>query len=215
MQKVRVGVLGSGDVGRVLAAGFAGLGHDVKIGTRDAEKLRGWADTVGPRASIGSFEDAARFGDILVLATLGIATAEAIDLAGTASFDHKVVIDTTNPLDFSGGMPPRLSVGHTDSLGEQIQRQIPTARVVKAFNTVGNALMIQPQLPGGPPDMFICGNDNDAKKIVSQICEHFGWGVIDLGGIECSRYLEPMCLVWVLHGARTGQWMHAFKMLHA
>lgn len=215
MQKVRVGVLGSGDVGRVLAAGFAGLGHDVKVGSREPGKLSGWADTVGPRASIGTFEEAARYGDILVLATLGIATAEAIDLAGRQHFDHKVVIDTTNPLDFSAGMPPRLSVGHTDSLGEQIQRQIPTAKVVKAFNTVGNALMVHPDLPGGPPDMFLCGNDGDAKKIVSQICEHFGWGVIDLGGIEASRFLEPMCLVWVLHGARTGKWLHAFKMLHA
>ncbi|HEY0139927.1 MAG TPA: NADPH-dependent F420 reductase [Thermoanaerobaculia bacterium] len=215
MQKVRVGVLGSGDVGRVLAAGFAGLGHDVMIGTRDHEKLRGWADTVGPRASIGTFEETARYGDIVVLATLGIATLEVLDLAGREQFENKVVIDTTNPLDFSGGMPPRLSVGHNDSLGEQIQRHIPAARVVKAFNTVGNALMIKPELPGGPPDMFICGDDDDAKKIVSQICEHFGWGVIDLGGIDSSRLLEPMCLVWVLHGARTGQWMHAFKMLRA
>lgn len=214
MQKVRVGVLGSGDVGRVLAAGFVGLGHDVKIGSRSPEKLQQWADAAGSRASTGTFDEAARFGDILVLATLGAATAAAIAMAGESSFAGKVVIDTTNPLDFSGGMPPRLSVGHTDSLGEQIQRQIPDAKVVKAFNTVGNAHMINPLFPGGPPDMFICGNDADAKKIVSQICDHFGWGVIDLGGIESSRYLEPMCLVWVLHGARSGSWNHAFKMLY-
>jgi 8-hydroxy-5-deazaflavin:NADPH oxidoreductase len=215
MLKVRVGVLGSGDVGRALASGFIGLGHDVKIGSRNPAKLQAWAEAAGTHASVGTFEEAARFGDILVLATLGTGTAEAIRLAGEANFDAKVVIDTTNPLDFSHGMPPRLSVGHTDSLGEQVQRQIPNARVVKAFNTVGNAHMVHPQFPGGPPDMFLCGNDDGAKSIVTQICEHFGWGVIDIGGIEGSRHLEPMCLVWVLHGARTGSWNHAFKMLHA
>ena len=214
MQKVNVGVLGSGDVGRVLASGFAQLGHDVKIGTRDPGKLREWASGAGDRASVGSFEDAARFGDILVLATLGSGTESAMRMAGLANFDGKVVIDAANPLDFSTGKP-QLYVGHTDSLGEQVQRLVPKARVVKAFNTVGNALMVHPQLPGGPPDMFLCGNDDDAKKIVSQICEAWGWGVIDIGGIEGSRYLEPMCLVWVLHGIRTGKWMHAFRMLHA
>ena len=215
MQKVRVGVLGSGDVGRVLAAGFVGLGHEVKVGSRDPQKLQTWADAAGSRASTGTFEEAARFGDIIVLATLGTATLDAIRLAGVDNFAGKVVIDTTNPLDFSQGMPPRLSIGHTDSLGEQVQRLIPNARVVKAFNTVGNAHMVNPQFPDGSPDMFLCGNDDDAKKIVTQICEHFGWGgVIDIGGIEGSRQLEPMCIVWVLHGARTGSWNHAFKMLH-
>jgi predicted dinucleotide-binding enzyme len=211
--QVNVGILGSGDVGRALAAGFAGLGHDVKIGSRDPQKLAAWAESAGPRVSTGTFAEAAHFGDILVLATLGTATAEAIRLAGVDSFDGKVVIDTTNPLDFSKGMPPMLSIGHTDSLGEVIQRLLPRARVVKAFNTVGNALMVHPSLPD-TPDMFICGNDESAKTIVTQICKHFGWGVIDLGGVESSRYLEPMCLVWVLHGARTGTWKHAFKMLH-
>ena len=213
MQKIRVGVLGSGDVGRALAKGFAGLGHEVKIGSRDPEKLREWAASAGERISSGTFADAARFGDILVLATLGTGTESAIRLAGIEHFDNKVVIDTTNPLDFSQGMPPRLFVGHTDSLGEQVQRLLPQARVVKAFNTVGNAHMVHPDFPGGPPDMFVCGNDDGAKKIVSQLCEHFGWGVIDLGGIDASRHLEPMCVVWVLHGIRSGSWSHAFKML--
>jgi predicted dinucleotide-binding enzyme len=213
MQTISIGVLGSGDVGRVLARGFSDLGHAVKIGSRDPGKLREWAEAAGERVTIGTFADAARFGDVIVLATLGTATEEAIRLAGIDSFQGKVVIDATNPLDFSKGLPA-LTIGHTDSLGEVVQRLIPNARVVKAFNTVGNALMVNPQLPGGPPDMFICGNDEDAKKIVSQICEHFGWGVIDIGGIEGSRYLEPMCLTWVLHGIRSQSWEHAFKMLH-
>ena len=212
MQKVRVGVLGSGDVGRVLAAGFASLGHEVTIGSRDPEKLREWTSATA-RVSPGTFADAAQFGDILVLATLGAAAADAIRLAGLDAFDGKVLIDATNPLDFSKGMPPTLFVGTTDSLGEQIQRLIPKARVVKAFNTVGNAHMINPQFPGGPPDMFLCGNDAEAKKIVTQICDHFGWGVVDIGGIDASRYLEPMCMTWVLHGIRSGSWNHAFKLL--
>lgn len=214
MAKVNVGVFGSGDVGRVLAAGFIGLGHEVRVGSRDPEKLRQWADAAGERASLGSFRETAEFGDLIVLATLGTGTESAIHLGGLENFAGKVVIDATNPLDFSQGMPPKLFVGTTDSLGEQVQRLIPNARVVKAFNTAGNALMVNPQLPGGPPDMFLCGNDDGAKKIVSQICVHFGWGVIDIGGIEGSRYLEPMCMTWVLHGIRTNSWTHAFKMLH-
>lgn len=213
MTTVKVGILGSGDVGKALARGFAGAGHQVMIGSRSPAKLSDFVkDTSG--VSSGTFDETARFGDVLAVATLGVATEEAIRLAGPKNFEEKVVIDATNPLDFSGGMPPKLFVGHTDSLGERVQRWLPGARVVKAFNTAGNAFFVKPDLPGGPPDMFIAGNDADAKKIVSQICEHWGWGVIDLGGIESSRYLEPMCMVWVLHGALSGSWTHAFKMLH-
>ncbi len=213
MAAMNVGVIGSGEVGKALARGFAGLGHAVKIGSRSPEKLSDFArQTAG--VSSGTFEETAKFGDLIALATLGTATEEAIRLAGTKNFDGKVVIDATNPLDFSGGMPPKLFVGHTDSLGERVQRWLPTARVVKAFNTVGNAYFVNPHFPGGPPDMFIGGDDADAKRIVSQICTHWGWGVIDLGGIESARYLEPMCMVWVLHGALSGSWAHAFKMLH-
>src|SRR5947209_10480584 len=213
MTTMRVGVLGSGDVGKSLARGFAKLGHEVTIGSRSPEKLNDFArETAG--VSAGTFEETARFGDLLALATLGTATEEAIRLAGPSNFDGKVVIDATNPLDFSGGMPPKLFVGHTDSLGERVQRWAPGARVVKAFNTVGNAYFVNPDFPGGPPDMFIAGNDADAKKIVSQICKHWGWGVIDIGGIDGSRHLEPMCVVWVVHGALSGSWSHAFKMLH-
>ncbi len=214
MSKMNVGVLGSGDVGRVLAGGFASLGHEVKIGSREPAKLGDWVEKQGGRASAGTFEEAAKFGDLIVLATLGTGTENMINLAGADNFADKVVIDATNPLDFSGGMPPKLFVGHTDSLGERVQRWLPKAKVVKAYNTVGNALMMHPKLPGGPPTMFIAGNDEGAKKIVSQVCEAFGWEALDIGGIEGSRHLEPMCLVWVLHGARSGKWNHAFKMLH-
>jgi predicted dinucleotide-binding enzyme len=212
MSTVRIGILGSGDVGKSLAKGFIELGHEVMIGSRDPHKLEEWVRGAGERASSGTFEETARFGDILVLATLGVATEHAIRLAGIDNFYGKVVIDTTNPLDFSTG-GPRLSMGHTDSLGELVQRVLPKARVVKCFNTVGNAHMVNPTFAGGPPDMFLCGNDDDAKKIVSQICTHFGWGVIDIGGIEGARHLEPMCMVWVLYGIRSKSWNHAFKML--
>ena len=214
MEKMKVGILGSGPVGQVLANGFVGAGHEVKIGSRDPGKLAEWVAAAGSLGSAGKFDEAAKFGDVIVLATLGTGTSEAIRIAGAQHFSGKVVIDATNPLDFKGGMPPKLSVGFDDSLGEQVQRMVADAKVVKAFNTVGNALMINPKLPGGPPDMFICGDDDGAKQLVAQICKQFGWGVIDIGGIDGSRYLEPMCLVWVLHGARSGTWNHAFKMLH-
>jgi predicted dinucleotide-binding enzyme len=213
MKNVKVGILGSGDVGKSFAHAFGALGHEVVIGSRSPEKLREFVSGEGDRVTSGTFEEAARSGDLIVLATHGMATEEAITMAGKQNFDKKVVIDATNPLDFSGGAP-RLAIGHTDSLGEQIQRSVPNARVVKAFNTVGSPLFFKPELPGGPPDMFIGGNDADAKKVVSQVCDAFGWGVIDLGGIEASRYLEPMCMAWVVHGVISGTWMHAFKMLH-
>ena len=214
MEKMRVGILGSGDVGKAFARAFNALGHNVKIGSRTPEKLNEFVSEVGPHVTSSTFKETARFGDLVVMATLGTATEEAIRLADPESFRGKVVIDATNPLDFSPGGPPKLAIGHQDSLGERVQRWLPNARVVKAFNTVGNPLFFKPKLSGGPPDMFICGNDTDAKKLVSQICREFGWGVIDIGGIEGSRYLEPMCMTWMLHGILSGSWTHAFKMLH-
>jgi predicted dinucleotide-binding enzyme len=212
MEKVKVGVLGSGDVGKVLAGGFLKVGHAVRIGSRSPEKLKDWVASAGDGASAGTFAEAAQFGDIIVLATHGEGTQSAIEMAGVDNFDGKVIIDATNPLDFSSG-GPQLSIGFNDSLGERVQRLLPKARVVKAFNTVGNAHMIDPQFPGGPPTMFIGGNDAEAKKLVTQISEAWGWEVADLGGIEASRYLEPMCMAWVIYGIRTGTWGHAFKLL--
>jgi predicted dinucleotide-binding enzyme len=212
---MNAGILGTGDVGKVLGRGLVQLGYDVMMGSRDpqSDKVKEWVRNTGPRASGGSFAETAAFGDILFLATLWTGTENAIGLAGVKNFTGKVVVDATNPLDFSSGFPPKLALGHTDSGGEQVQRWLPDARVVKAFNMVGNAHMVNPQLPGGPPDMFICGNDDAAKKTVTGILTAFGWPTIDFGRIEGSRLLEPLCLLWVLYGARTNSWNHAFKLL--
>jgi predicted dinucleotide-binding enzyme len=213
MEKMKVGILGSGDVGKSFARAFSALGHKVKIGSRSPEKLQDFVTQTKRNITGSTFEETARFGDVIVVATLGTGTEEALRLADPKNFAGKVVIDATNPLDFSPGGPPTLFVGYDDSLGERVQRWLPSARVVKAFNTVGNPLFYKPELPGGPPDMFLCGNDADAKKQVSQICQEFGWGVVDIGGITGSRYLEPMCMTWVLYGILAGSWNHAFKML--
>jgi predicted dinucleotide-binding enzyme len=212
---MKVGVLGTGDVGKALANAFLSLGYDVKMGAREAgnPKAAAWAKEAGTKASAGTFAEAARFGDVVVLATLGVANESALRQAGLDSFDGKLLIDTTNPLDFSGGMPPTLAVTGKDSGGEQVQRLLPKAKVVKAFNTVGNAHMFRPQFPSGPPDMFICGDDEGAKQRLGEILHEFGWGVVDIGGISGARYLEAMCLAWVLYGIRANTWNHAFKLL--
>lgn len=212
---MKVGILGTGDVGKALGSAFIALGHEVKMGSREAhnEKAEAWASTAGVNASAGTFAEAAQFGDIAVLALLWSGTENALKLAGPKNFAGKVVIDAVNPLIFEPGRPIALAIGHTDSAGEAIQRWLPQARVVKAFNSVGNALMFKPDLPGGPPDMFIAGNDAAAKEIVTGILKDFGWATIDTGGIEGSRLLEPLCILWVGYGMRTGTWNHAFKLL--
>lgn len=148
-----------------------------------------------------------------MLALLWTGVENALKLAGAENFAGKVVIDATNPLHYESGKLPALTIGHTDSAGEQVQRWLPSARVVKAFNSVGFAHMFKPDFPGGPPDMFICGNDDSAKQTVTGILKDFGWPTIDIGGIEGSRVLEPLCILWVGYGLRTGTWNHAFKLL--
>ncbi len=211
---MKIGILGSGNVGQALGLGFAAHGHDVKMGTRspESDKVKAWLAQAGSRASAGSYAQAAAFADVAVLATSWSGTENALGLAGPDHLAGKVVIDVTNPLDFSGGVP-RLVLGHTDSGGEQVQRWLPRARVVKAFNTVNNADMVHPQYEGGPPDMFLCGNDDDAKRTVTEICVAFGWPVIDLGGIEGARLLEALAMLWILYGFRNNTWRHAFKLL--
>jgi predicted dinucleotide-binding enzyme len=212
---MKIGILGTGDVGKALGRGFLATGHEVLLGAREAgnAKALAWAQAQGPNARAGTFAEAADFGDIVVLATLGTAVVEATRLAGPERFKGKVVVDTTNPLDTSQGFPPTLAVSGSDSGGEQVQRALPEARVVKAWNSVGNALMFRPELPGGPPTMFLCGNDADAKAQVSSILEAWGWGPMDVGDIRSSRYLEALCLVWVLTAVRGQHWVQAFKML--
>jgi len=212
---MKVGILGSGDVGKALGRGFVKYGHEVTIGTREPGKLADWQKEVGARGHAGSFADAAKFGEMIVLATLWTGTHPALEMAGLDHFKGKVVIDATNPLDFSHGMPPRLALGVTDSGGEQVQRWLAGARVVKAFNTVGNNLMVDPQLPGGPPDMFIAGNDAAAKKTVTDVLTQFKWNTIDVGGIEGARLLEPLCLLWVVTAMQGNHWTQAFKLLRA
>lgn len=214
---MKVGILGSGDVGRALGRGFASRGHDVKIGSRSpkSETLQKWLKVTKGKASTGTFAEAASHGDVVVLAVLGEAWEQAINLAGPKSFDDKLLIDAMNALDFSKGMPPSLFVGTTDSLGERVQRKLPKAKVVKAFNIVGNANMVDPKVKGGAPDMLIAGNDADAKKRVTAILKDFGWsGVIDVGGIDGARYLEAMVPLWVRVCSSLNDWNVAWKVLH-
>lgn len=212
---MQIGILGSGEVAQALGTGFLGLGHDVKLGSRDPRKLQSWLEKAGKRASAAGYEDTARFADIAVLATAWSGTENALKLAGApVSLAGKLVMDVTNPVITEQGAPFRLALGHTDSGGEQVQRWLPQSKVVKAFNTVGADHMVHPKLPGGPPDMFICGDDASAKQVVAGVCKNFGWGVVDVGGIEGARLLEPMCLVWLAYGLGTQTWDHAFKLLH-
>jgi predicted dinucleotide-binding enzyme len=216
---MKIGILGSGDVGRKLADGFIELGHTVKIGSRspNQSKIAGWmAKHNKTKASSGAFSEAASFGELDVIATLWTGTVDAIKIADPMNFANKIVIDVTNPLDFSKGMPPELAVGHTDSAGEIIQRMLPDSKVVKALNTVGNPHFMHPDFHGGPPTMFICGNDDEAKKTVTDdILTKFGWETVDVGGIGGARILEPLALLWITHYFRTGNGDHAFKLLRA
>jgi 8-hydroxy-5-deazaflavin:NADPH oxidoreductase len=214
MDPTRIGVIGSGAVGRALAAGFASRGHEVTIGTRspeDNDDLQAWA-AQHDGVAIGSFAGAAEAGEIVVLATRGTAVEEAIAIAGPQHFAGKLAIDATNPLDFSGG-GPALAVGYTDSGGETVQRALPDTHVVKAFNTVNAGLMVDPGLPGGPHPMFIAGDDGAAKATAGEILADFGWTAFDVGGIEQSRQLEALVLLWVAIGGRRGAWDHAFTLV--
>lgn len=211
---MKVGILGSGDVGQALGRGLARHGHDVMIGTREpaSDKLAKWKKEVGAKGHVGTFAEAASFGELVILALHGAGTEPALDLAGPARFAGKLVIDATNPLDFSRGMPPGLLFGTTDSLGERVQRKLPKAKVVKCFNTVSNTQMIDPKFTHGAPPMLICGNDAEAKKQVERLLKEVGWsGAVDVGGIDGARWLEALVPLWVRIGAVSGGWTHAFQ----
>jgi predicted dinucleotide-binding enzyme len=213
---MKVGVLGSGDVGRRLGAGFAAKGHEVLLGTRSPSKpeIAAWLKESKGHVAVGSFADAAAFGSVVVLACVGSVAESVIRLAGESHFDGKVVIDVTNPLDFSKGMPPGLFVGLTDSLGERVQRWLPKARVVKCFNIVGNPTMTHPRMEEGLPTMIIAGNDGPAKAEVTAILREFGWEApIDIGGIDGARWLEAFVPLWVRIAQAANTWTPAIKVL--
>lgn len=209
---MRVGILGSTDVAKFLARGFLTEGHEVMLGSRDPGRLASWASVTGQRASAGTFAETAGFGELLVLAINGAKSVDALRMAQGADFKGKVVIDATNPLDMSGGLP-RLIGGLGDSGGERNQRALPGALVVKAFNTVGHAHFYKPEFVGGPPDMFLCGDEPAAKDQVSCVCRDFGWNPIDVGGIGLSHYLEATAMIWILTAFAGGHWNQAFKLL--
>ncbi len=213
---MKIGIIGSGIVGQTLAKAFTDEGHEVKLGTRNVSKEEVVKfNEINPAVAIGNFSETAQFGELLVLATGGLVTEDAIKLAGTKNFSGKVIIDATNPI---AAAPPVNGVlsfftGPNDSLMEKIQLLLPEAKLVKAFNSIGSAFMYQPKFPGGTPTMFICGNDDAAKKSVTDILTSFGWETEDMGKVEAARAIEPLCILWCIPGFISNRWGHAFKLL--
>lgn len=210
---MKVGILGSGEVAKVLGKGFLTAGHEVMLGSRDAAKVSGWSDH--EKASAGTFAETAAFGDVVVLAVKGTVAVDALKLAGEGALAGKTVIDATNPI---ADAPPvngvlQFFTGPNDSLMERLQAAVPGAHFVKAFSCVGNPFMFRPSFPGGPPTMFICGNDDGAKAKVREILTEFGWDAEDIGKVEGARAIEPLCQLWCAPGLQRGQWTHAFKLL--
>lgn len=212
---MKIGVLGSGIVAQTLAAGLRKRGHEVAVGTRDPAKLSSWAaDQSG--IAVKSFDEAAAFGEVIVLAVKGSAAEQVVSLVGTANLAGKVVVDTCNPI---ADLPPEHGVLRyfttlDDSLMERLQRHAPQARFVKAFNSVGNARMVNPIFNDGRPSMFICGNDDAAKASVRALLDQLGWDTEDMGRVEAARAIEPLCMLWCIPGLLHNEWTHAFKVLH-
>jgi 8-hydroxy-5-deazaflavin:NADPH oxidoreductase len=197
---MRIGILGSGTVGQTIGTRLVQLGHDVKLGSRSAanEKAAKWVSDAGEHATQGTFADAAVFGEMVFNCTGGMVSIDALNQAGAQNFKGKPLVDVSNPLDFSRGFPPTLSVCNTDSVAEQIQRTFPEARVVKALNTMTAALMVNPAAVPGSHDLFLCGNDADAKARVTELLRSFGWpGVLDLGDLTAARGMEMILPIWL------------------
>jgi predicted dinucleotide-binding enzyme len=213
---MNIGIIGSGMVGQTLATKLASLGHSVVIGTRDSGKLAEWLSQAEHPIAAGSFAEAAAHGALVLNATAGVASLAALKLAGAENLAGKILIDISNPLDFSKGMPPSLTIVNTDSLGEQIQQAFPEVKVVKTLNTLTAALMVNPgQLADGDHHIFVSGNDAEAKAQVSEFLKaEFGWkNIIDLGDITTARGTEMLLPVWVrLYGA-LGTPMFNFKIV--
>lgn len=211
----KIGIIGSGIVGQTLANGFIKYGYQVMIGTREVSKLAEWKKQVGEKGQIGNFKQTASFGDIIVLAVKGTAAKEVLEQAGASNLAGKTIIDATNPI---ADIAPENGVlkfftNLDNSLMEQLQAAFPKANIVKAFNSVGNHFMVDPNFGGQKPTMFICGNNSESKQEVKVIIDQFGWETEDMGGVESARAIEPLCILWCIPGLRENKWNHAFKLL--
>lgn len=211
----KIGIVGTGVVGKALATGFLQCGYSVMIGSRDSKKLDMLRSELGETLLTGSFSEASIFGDIVIFTVKGTVAEAAIKLAGPNNLAGKVVIDTTNPI---ADAPPvngvlQFFTSPNESLMEKLQRAAPQANWVKAWSSVGSPFMINPSFPGGPPTMFICGNDIAAKKIVGELLQRFGWECEDMGSVEAARAIEPLCQLWCIPGILSNRWTHAFKLL--
>ena len=212
---MKIGVLGSGIVSKVLADGFIKHGHQVKMGTRDISKLEDWKTNAGEKGSVGSFSEAAAFGELVVLAVKGTAAKDVLSLAGSENLSGKTIIDATNPIADEAPQNGVLKF-FTDinySLMEDLQATFPQANFVKAFSSIGNAFMVNPDFNGVKPTMFICGNNEEAKKQVKEILDVFGFETEDMGKAEAARAIEPLCILWCIPGFLKNSWTHAFKLL--
>jgi len=210
----KVAVLGSGTVGTTLADGFLQHGYAVMRATREPSKLEAWKKGAKGEVGIGTYAEAAKWGEIVVVAVKGLVAEEVIDQCGAANLAGKIVIDTTNPI---GNEPPQNGVIRyftkaDESLMERLQKKAPAAKLVKAFNSVGSAFMVNPKFPS-PPSMFICGNDDGAKAETTEILSKFGWETIDMGKVEAARPIEALCQLWCLPGFLKNDWAHAFKYM--
>jgi predicted dinucleotide-binding enzyme len=211
--KMRIGVIGSGQVGQVLSKGLAARGYETRIASRTPAKLTAFAKDAG--IAVATMGEVAAWAEALVLAVMGRAAEDALRECGAANLGGKLVIDTTNPISSD---PPqdgvlRYFTAPNESLMERLQSVFPDARFVKAFNSVGHALMVDPKLPGGSPTMFYCGDDEGAKAVVRTIIEQFGWEAADMGTAKAARAIEPLCQLWCIPGFLENQWVHAFKLL--
>lgn len=215
MEKAKIGVLGSGVVGQVLANGFVKHDYEVMIAARNKEKLGEWKKTTGYGGQIGSFQETADFGNLLVLTVKGSAAIDAIRSIKKESLKNKTIIDTTNPIadDPAVNGVIRFFTKRNESLLETLQKEIPEARFVKAFNSIGSSFMVNPNFGGTKPTMFICGNNENAKNDVKLILEKFGWEAEDMGFAESAGAIESLCMLWCIPGLLKNQWAHAFKLL--
>lgn len=216
---MKIAVLGTGTVGNTIGNRLIGLGHEVRMGSRSAtnEKALAWVQSNGKNASAGTFEDAASFAELIFNCSKGTESVNILKSAGDKNLENKIIVDLANPLDFSKGMPPTLSVCNTSSLGEEIQAAFPKARVVKALNTMWNGLMVNPGLIGnGDHQVFICGNDTSAKAQVKELLNSFGWKeqcIMDLGDITGSRGIEMLLPLWLRIYTTTNNGVFNFKIV--